>query len=160
MSYIGRDIEDAINIGIIQRSQIPETLLGNTNRQILSTLSCDIIKNSYNKDYIAISEDASDALKTLRAFNFENIYIHPKLKVESQKIKRSYRILFEILLEDYTKTKDSSYLWTRFLSNKNERYLSETSAVRSVIDYIAGMTDSFFVRTLEKLVVPKQIELF
>jgi len=160
MSYIGRDIEDAINIGIIQRSQIPETFLGNTNRQILSTLSCDIIKNSYDKDYIAISEGASDALKTLRAFNFENIYIHPKLKVESQKIKRSYRILFEILLEDYTRTKDSSHLWTRFLSNKNERYLSETSPARSVIDYIAGMTDSFFVKTLEKLVVPKQIELF
>lgn len=159
MSYVGRDIEDAIHLGILNRDQIPNTILGMSNREILGFLAADMISHSYDKDYIAISQEAYEALKTLRRFNFQHIYIHPKLKVESSKIKRSYRILFELLLEDLNEHKDKSYIWTHSLHKRSEKYLEETSAVQMVIDYISGMTDSFFVRTLEKVVVPKKIEL-
>ena len=159
MSYIGKDLEDAIHLKILQRHEIPETFLGNTNREILGVLAADIIRNSYEKDYIAISHEAFEALRSLRRFNFERIYTHPKLKVESCKIKHSYRIMFEWLLEDLKETKEKSYLWKHFLYNKGEKYLSETSPVQMVIDYIAGMTDDFFVRTLEKIVIPSKIQL-
>lgn len=159
MSYIGRDIEDAISLNILSRSQVPKTILGTTNPEILSFLASDIIKNSYEKDYIELSEDSYEALKVLRKFNFENIYIHPKLKVESQRVQRSYRILFELLLEDYQKNHENSYLWKHFLENKSHKYLTSTSNLQMVIDYISGMTDNFFIRTLEKLIVPTQIEL-
>lgn len=159
MSYIGRDIEDAINLGILSRQQVPKTILGTSNREILSVLATDMITNSYEKDFVAISEESYEALKTLRKFNFENIYMHPKLKVESQKIERSYRILFEVLLEDYKKLGKTSYLGKQYLHNKTERYLTNTSPVCLVVDYISGMTDNFFVRTLEQLIVPKRIEL-
>jgi dGTPase len=160
MSYVGRDIEDAINLGILSREEIPDTILGKSNRDILRTLASDVIVNSYEKDYIAISEEAYSALKTLRQFNFQKIYIHPKLKVESKKVKRSYRILFELLLEDLKKNGEKSFVWEQYVNNKSERYITQTPPVRMVVDYIAGMTDSFFVRTLEKLIVPKRIELF
>lgn len=160
MSYIGRDIEDAISIGIISPDQVPSTILGNSNREILQVLACDLIKNSYGQDYIAISKEINEALLTLRKFNFENIYVHPKLKMESVKVKRSYRILFEMLLHDYKNQNKKSYLWIDFLANKSENYLSNTSPVRMVIDYISGMTDTFFVRTLGNFIVPKQIEIF
>lgn len=159
MSYIGRDIEDAINLRIIQRSDVPKTFLGNTNREILGVLAADIIQNSYDKESIAISEEAYDALRILRRFNFQHIYIHPKLKVESSKIRYSYRILFEWLLQDLKDQKEQSYLWKQFLHKRHQNYLSQTSAVQMVIDYIAGMTDNFFVRTLEKIFVPAKIQL-
>lgn len=159
MSYVGRDIEDAISIGIITRNQIPDTFLGTTNRDILKNLATDIIANSYGTDFIALSQDAFDALKTLRTFNFRNIYNHPKLKVESAKIKKSYRILFEILLSGLEKEGEESYVWTNFLKNKSEKYHAESSNVQKVIDYIAGMTDSYFVRTLQKLIVPSEIHI-
>lgn len=159
MSYVGRDIEDAISLGILERSDVPRTFLGATNREILGVLAADIIKHSYNKDYIAISEEAYEALRTLRRFNFKHIYIHPKLKVESSKIKHSYRILFEWLLRDLEANKEQSYLWKHYLCKRSEKYLSQTSAVQMVIDYIAGMTDNFFVRTLERVIVPSKIEL-
>lgn len=159
MSYIGRDIEDAIQLGILNRNDIPLTVLGKSNREILSYLAADLIKNSYEKDYIAVSEIGYEALKTLRRFNFQNIYTHPKLKVESDKIKRSYRILFECLLEDYNENGQDSYIWNHYLRKRNQKYLEESSTVQMVIDYISGMTDSFFVRTLEKIIVPKKIEL-
>lgn len=159
LSYVGRDIEDAISIGILTRDKVPQTILGNTNRNILAVLASDLIHHSYGKDYISLSEEVYNALKSLRAFNFQNIYIHPKLKIESRKIKRSYRILFEMLLEDLEKQRENSHVWKDFVHSKSEKYIANTNPVQMIVDYIAGMTDSFFIRTLERLVVPRQIEL-
>lgn len=159
MSYIGRDIEDAISLGILDRKQVPETILGTSNREILSVLARDLIKSSYGKDYIAISEECFAALKVLRKFNFNTIYIHPLLKRESLRVKRGYRILFEFLLEDLQKEGESSFIWSEFLKKRSPGYLKETSTVDQVIDYISGMTDGFFVKTLERLMVPQQIDL-
>lgn len=159
ISYLGRDIEDAISLGILSRSAVPHTILGTYNREILSVVARDIIHNSYDKEYIALSENVYEALKVLRAFNFKNIYIHPKLKVESKKVQRSYRYLFETLLNDYQKNGPESYLERHFLKNKSAAYLSSSSPVQKVVDYLSGMTDSFFVRTLERILVPLQIEL-
>lgn len=159
MSYIGRDIEDAILLGILKREEVPQNPLGRTNGQILSTLAQDVIENSYEQDYIAISPGVYEALQDLRRFNFQHIYKHPKLKVESNKIKRSYSILFDLLIDDYNRKGEKSQLWLGFLHNKSERYLAETDQLQYVVDYIAGMTDSYFVRTLEKMIIPHRIEL-
>ncbi|ADI38788.1 Deoxyguanosinetriphosphate triphosphohydrolase-like protein [Waddlia chondrophila 2032/99] len=158
MSYLGKDIEDAINLGIIERRDVPETLLGKSNREILKALACDIISNSFEKNYIAISDEAFEALKILRVFNFERIYQDPSLKKESAKVKRSYRILFEYLLQDFERQQENSYLWKNFLENKPEAYLKESSPIQKTADFIAGMTDSYFIRTLEKVFVPTRIE--
>ncbi len=158
ISYLGRDIEDAINLGIIKREDVPQTSLGITNREILGVLAADIIQHSYQKDYIALSETSFQSLAELRRFNFKHIYNDPKLKVESSKIKASYRFLFEWLLKDYEINSQVSYLWKNFLHNKNKSYVQNTQASQLVIDYIAGMTDNFFVRTLEKIMIPKKIE--
>jgi dGTPase len=159
MSYIGRDIEDAISLGILHRDEVPKTILGVTNREILEVLASDIIRHSYHKEYIAISEEAYDALGILRRFNFQRIYTHPKLKVESSKIKSSYRILFEWLLNDFKGEKEHSYLQKHFLYKRDNKYLSQTSPVQIVIDFIAGMTDHFFIRTLEKIFIPSKIQI-
>jgi len=159
ISYLARDLEEAVNLGVIDREQVPDTFLGKTHQEILGILAVDMICHSDNKEYIAISEKAYEALRLLRHFNFQEIYLHPKLKVESFKIKHSYRILFESLLFDLKKNNEQSYLWKHFLYKRTQRYLSQTNPVQMVIDYIAGMTDRFFIRTLERLFVPSKIEL-
>lgn len=159
MSYVGKDIEDAISVGILSRTRVPKTILGTSNREILNVLARDIIDMSYEQDYIAISEEAFGALRIIRNFNFEHIYEHPRLKVESSKIKRSYRILFELLLEDLEKNREGSYIGKNFVASKNDHYKNCSTPIQMVVDYISGMTDSFFVRTLEKLAVPRRIDL-
>lgn len=159
ISYLGRDLEDAISLKILSRQDIPKSILGTSNREILATIARDIIEHSYERDYIAISDRVFEALLDLRRFNFANIYVHPKLKVESKKIERSYRYLFTALLEDYQKNQENSYLAQHYLKNKTEKYIAETAPVQKLIDYISGMTDSFFVRTLERFLVPRQINL-
>jgi dGTPase len=159
ISYLARDIEDAISLGIIKREALPKTILGTSNGEILSKAASDIIQNSYDQQYIALSDEVYDSLKIIRRFNFENIYTHPKLKVESKKIENAYRYLFDILLNEHEKNGEQSYLWKNFTHNKSERYKESTLPVQQLVDYIAGMTDSFFVRTLEKLLLPRPIEI-
>lgn len=159
ISYLGKDLEDAIRLGIIQRKEIPDTPLGKSNKEILSTLAADLIEQSFEKDYIALSEELFDALKELRAFNFQKIYIHPSLKKESAKIKRGYQILFENLLEDHEAKKEKSLLWQRYLHDKPEKYVTESSKEVLAVDFISGMTDQYFVRLLKQMVIPSVIEL-
>lgn len=159
ISYVGKDIEDAINLEIIQREAVPTTLLGKTNKQILTTIACDIIEQSYNQDYIALSPEVNAALVELRNFNFKNIYSSPKLKGESKKIKRSYRLLFEWLLEDLARNGKTSHIGSHFLPSKSEEYRETTTPVQVTIDYIAGMTDSYFIKILQKIFIPTAIEL-
>lgn len=159
MSYLGKDLEDAIHLGILDRKQIPQTILGDSNKQILGVLACDVIENSFGKEYIAMSGEVCEALKVLRRFNFENIYIHPLLKTESSKIERSYRILFESLLSDHMKNGKNGFLWKNFLWNRRPSYVESHTPERMIVDYISGMTDSYFVRTLEKFILPARIDL-
>ena len=55
ISYSGRDLEDAIRLGIINREEVPENItrvLGNSNRDIVNTLVLDVIANSKGNNYI------------------------------------------------------------------------------------------------------------
>lgn len=157
--YLGKDIEDAIRVGILKRQDLPKTALGSSNGEMLSRMSQDIIAQSFEQNSIGISEEMFEALKTLRKFNFEYIYSHKRLKTESEKIRRAYRLLFEILLEDYEKNDRNSHLWKDYLSTRTENYLKKYTPTQKIIDYIATMTDHYFINTLKKLILPKKIEL-
>ncbi len=159
ISYIGRDIEDAIHLNLIERSQVPETILKNNNADILTCIARDVIQMSYEKDYIALSEEVLEALKVLREFNFNYIYMHPKLKTQSKKIKQGYRILFDLLYEDLIENKELSYVHTHFAHNKPSKYLEQTTDAQMIVDFVAGMTDTYFINTLDSLIVPKRIKL-
>ena len=86
VAYIGKDIEDAIRLSIIDQKDIPSnitTILGNTNSQIVNTIVNDIIKNSINQNYIKLSENVFMALKELIEFNYKNIYLRERRSVSS-----------------------------------------------------------------------------
>jgi dGTPase len=159
ISYIGKDIDDALRLGLIKTEDIPKTCLGFSNRSILHVVAKDLLESSIGEQEIILSEEVFDSLKTLRQFNFERIYGHPKLKVESKRIESAYRYLFEVLLEDFIKHQESSHLFKEFLQHKSEDYLDKTSNVNRVVDYIAGMTDRFFVSMVESFILPRRISL-
>src|SRR5690606_29827101 len=60
IAYIGRDIEDAITVGLIKRTDLPRSIvrvLGDRNDQIINTLALDVIQQSYGQNYIGFSKD-------------------------------------------------------------------------------------------------------
>ncbi|MDP1835990.1 MAG: HD domain-containing protein [Chlamydiales bacterium] len=157
ISYLSRDLEDAISLNIITRDQVPHTLLSNTSQEILRRFAQDIIACSKGQNYVAMSEQMYESVATLRRFNFDFIYFDPRLKSESQKIQRGYAHLVDFLLDDLKQKGQDSYIWKDFLHNKESEYFADAPPERQVIDYVAGMTDGFFLRTLQKIFVPSPI---
>jgi len=149
IAYIGRDIEDAIRLDMIKRSDLPKEsvdILGNTNGTIVYNLVTDIINNSFQNGFIAFSREVSDALKRLKRFNLEHIYMNPKIKKHSGTIKKLFKMLFETYLEDIETENRSSVIFTGFLENMSEDYLNNYQKEEIVRDFIAGMTDQYFLR--------------
>jgi dGTPase len=149
ISYIGRDIEDAIRLGVIQRSDIPKSCvrrLGNTNGTIVFNLVSDVIKSSYQKPYVAFSDEISDALQMLKAFNLERIYMNPGIKTHLETIRNLFEMLFEKYLTDLVKRNTASVIFTQFLKDMSEEYMAGQNHQEIVRDFIAGMTDQYFLR--------------
>ncbi|MBC2713094.1 MAG: HD domain-containing protein [Desulfosarcina sp.] len=148
IAYIGRDLEDAIRLSILHRSDIPKSIvriLGNTNGTIVYRLVTDVIRNSHENHFVAFSPEISDALKALKKFNLERIYMNPKGKVHSAAIHQLFSMLFEMRLEDLETNNRSSDIVSGFLADMSESYIAGHSHPEIVRDYIAGMTDRYFL---------------
>ena len=148
IAYIGRDIEDAIRLNLIERSELPPDsveCLGNTNGTIVFNLVTDIIQTSFQKHYVAFSSDVSDALKRLKRFNLERIYLNPGIKTQSSNLKKLFGFLFEKYLSDIRHKDTSSVIFSRFLNGMSPAYSETHSSAEIVRDFIAGMTDEYFL---------------
>jgi len=160
ISYIGRDIEDAIRLNLIVRDEIPATcadLLGTTNGAIVYNLVEDVIKNSMDRNGVGFSPKVSEALSELKSFNYERIYQNPKIKSQVEKIGRMFETLFELYLEDFTKENRESDLFKGFLDGMSQEYIDTHSPAEVVRDFIAGMTDDFFMRQCQLRFLPQRM---
>ena len=148
IAYIGRDIEDAIRLNLIDRSEMPRTsveCLGNTNGTIVFNLVTDIIQTSFKKHYVAFSSGVSDALKGLKEFNLARIYHNPRIKKYSSNINKLFGFLFEQYLSEIKEKNTTSPIFRQFLNGMSPAYIETHSAAEVVRDFIAGMTDEYFL---------------
>ena len=162
IAYIGRDIEDAILLKIIKRSDIPNNckeILGETNRKIMKTLIMDLLNTSLHNDRIGYSEDIFEAFKELKRFNYNNIYSRRDMhKSEESKISymenltKQFNLIFENSLReledgnfkapifiDHVEYIDDEKFTTYFEPNKQNNNLKLVAR-----DFIAGMSDYYF----------------
>lgn len=158
IAYIGRDIEDAIELGLVRRDELPTActdVLGASNGTIVYTLVTDLLAHSMHvrdaamgesaNDYIGFSAEVGQALKTLKAFNYQRIYTNPAFKPDFVKIHRCYEQLFAHYLERLQRT-ESEGGDRDFLRSISADYIAKHSRAAMVRDYLAGMTDAFFLR--------------
>ena len=158
ISYIGRDIEDAIRLGLIQRRDIPEgcrSVLGNSNGTIVYNLVEDLVANSLDQPSLSFSVRVGDALKELKMFNRECIYKNAQVKQQTSKVQLMFSLLFEKLYGDLEKNKQDSFIYEEFLGKMSADYQAKTPAAGMVRDFIAGMTDEFFMDQCYKHLIPK-----
>jgi dGTPase len=149
IAYIGRDIEDAIRLGLIARADLPDVavkVLGSTNGTIVYNLVTDVIRHSYRQPYLRFSTDVSEALKTLKAFNLERIYMNPSIKRHTLKIEQLFVLLFNRYMKDLQINNRESVIFKNYLKDMDRRYLDEHRPAEIVRDFIAGMTDRYFLQ--------------
>ncbi len=154
IGYIGRDIEDAITLKLISRAEIPDAcrnILGDKNGSIVYRLVADLITNGSNNDAIFFSDDIALALQMLKKFNYERIYRNPVIKKDYETIRICYRVLFETYMQDLHGAKQHSPVFTDFLDDKPPTYRECHQPAEIVRDFIAGMTDNYFLRAAAAL---------
>jgi dGTPase len=163
ISYIGRDIEDAILLKIINRENIPndcKIILGDTNRKIMNTLIMDLLNYSLRNDIIGYSEDIFEALKALKQYNYENIYARRNLyntldetnESYYEKLKEKFQVIWEVSLKDLRDENYNSpifkdhieYIDDSDYSTYYKPLMSQNRLNIIVRDYIAGMSDKYF----------------
>ncbi len=152
IAYIGRDIEDAIRLGIISKNDIPNSItnvLGDNNSDIINTLVLDIINNSYNLPYIKLSPKVFKALKDLKEFNYTHIYKNANTKETIILYEKMFRHLFQVYHTQITNSDQDAHICKNYLNTMDKTYIENTSVSRIIIDYLAGMTDDYFKRQYE-----------
>ncbi|THB76195.1 MAG: HD domain-containing protein [Desulfobacteraceae bacterium] len=148
ISYIGRDMEDAVRLDLIKREEIPgqcQAILGSTNGTIVHHLVTDLISTSMRQPFIGFSDPVADALKTLKHFNYTRIYLNPKIKSHLEPVEGIFAHLFERFLKDLETGSTTSPVFCDFLNGMSEEYIDTHTHAQIVRDYISGMTDSYFI---------------
>ena len=154
IAYIGKDIEDAVTMGVIGFDEIPKDItdiLGVGNKDTLNTLVMDVINNSYGKDYISMSPKVFDALVKLKDFNYKNIYSKANTEEMLKHYEEMFRCVFDKSLNAVMVDDKNADIFKVYLNHMSANYLESTSDERKVIDYISGMTDDFLISQYEKI---------
>ncbi len=146
IAYINHDIDDAMRGGIIYPTDIPIRIsetLGFTHGERIETLTLDVIESSREGDAIRQSEPIAAAMAELESFMFESVYFNPRAKGEEGKAEDMICLLFEYYIKHTDK-----------LPPEYQDILLREGAQRAVVDYIAGMTDTYAVEKFGELFIP------
>ena len=150
IAYVGRDIEDAVRAGIMDFDDIPPAIistLGSSNSQIIHTLVTDLVHHSLHQDMIQISNEIGQAMEALLQENVQRIYQSEKIKKYEARVKLTIEGLFDgftAALTDSEKAENSGNpAFQALIKYEREHLLKNRSNEQIVVDYIAGMTDSF-----------------
>ncbi|MGO9620440.1 MAG: deoxyguanosinetriphosphate triphosphohydrolase family protein [Desulfobaccales bacterium] len=160
ISYIGRDLEDAITLSLIRREELPPEVagrLGRTNGAIVYSLVTDLLRHSFDKDYVGYSPEVGALLKQLKEFNYQRIYDNPRIKAQTSKIEALCQRLFQRFLEDLAQDRRDSPIYRDFLAPLDPLYRESHQPAEIVRDFLASMTDAYFLRTSQELFFPQPL---
>jgi len=147
IAYINHDIDDAMRGGVIYPTDIPvriSQVLGYTHGERIDTLTMDVVEASREGDVIRQSPEVANAMAELKDFMFQNVYFNPLAKGEEGKAQDMLCLLFDY----YVKHTDR-------LPPEYQDILLREGAQRAVVDYVAGMTDTYAVEQFERLFIPR-----
>lgn len=173
LSYLGRDIEDAITLGILDKKlkELHEVLkldkdVKINNTVILNMFIKDLCENSSLENGLCFSDEKFEMLNNLKEFNYKNIYLSEKTLGSVDYFELVLNKLFwflsrmnfrdddmkkicPVLADDFNK-----WLKEFFSLDINHKYMviTDSEFLQAVIYYIAGMTDNFAIETYNKII--------
>lgn len=158
IAYIGKDRQDAARANLIAESDFNEKGLGEYNAQIMNNLTVNIIENSYGKDYIKLDENHFRDLQKVKSDNYRLVYKTDfAMKYLTDCVKPMMEQLFKRLLDDVVAKDENSYIYKHHILYVDKPYYrrrkpyTEEAPEQIVIDYIASMTDDYFIDLYKKL---------
>ena len=152
IAYLGKDRQDAEKADILTTDAYEDCAIGTYNAEIINNLIVNIVENSYGKPYIQLDAIHFEALKKAKADNYDLIYKNDTVRAEVQStVRPMMRELYEKLLSDLQKENKSSPIFTHHIDYVNKAHYKrempyeQTEPNQIVVDYLASMTDDYFV---------------
>ncbi len=157
IAYINHDIDDALRGNIIREEDLPKeatALLGHNHGERINALVRGVVDHSLNNDQVSlcpgitIDPEVGHAMDLLREFMFRAVYTGSKAKEEEAKAER----LMQRLFHHFTQNPDHIPPEYGFV-------MQMEGVERAVLDYLAGMSDTYVVNLYREIYLPKGWEL-
>lgn len=161
IAYLGKDRQDARKaqkLDIDGKFSMSE--IGTNNSEIINNLTIDILEHSYRKDYLMLSGTAFNALKAAKKENYEYIYKSEDLESKYNGIiKPMFKDIYDKMLSDVVSKNTKSVIYRHHIENIDTYYkyynktiaYSQTEPNQIVCDFIASMTDDYFIDLHDRL---------
>lgn len=155
IAYLGKDRQDAVKIGLVSDTEqsYQKSMIGNQNAEIINNMIVNIVENSYGKPYLKMDDDFFAAFSAGKKENYEIIYQSDKLEnVYKNDIYPMMEQIYERMLADAKSHNKDSFLYKHHIDYIKDltKYYSAVDYEDNdpndiVVDYIASMTDDYFV---------------
>ena len=169
IAYLGKDRQDAKKLGLIEsEGEFGSAVIGKTNAEIINNMIVNIIENSYGRDYIKMDDEYFEAFSFAKKENYQKIYLSDKIEnVYKNKIYPMFDELYDELLKQAKSGSEDTFFYRHHLKyiediTKPYRRLKsyrEESFEEMVVDYLASMTDDYFVELYEHLFPDSEIKV-
>ncbi len=155
IAYLGKDRQDAMILGI----ELPEAfennpVLGSSNAEFISNIITNVISNSYEQPYLKLDEQVAEALAHEKRANYNSIYALQDGKEPYPTIKEMFEEIYVRLLSDVQQHREDSPVFRHHIRHIFKGFRREEELKRDylkeepnqiVVDYIASMTDDYFI---------------
>ena len=153
IAYVGKDRQDAIRAGICTEESFDDGLGGAYNAWALRIFIADVVEHSVGRDRIQMSEEAYLELKRAKRENYERIYgVSEVNEGLNREMSELFEHLYESVYADLASKNMRAPVFRHHIAHVtswNERYMGtydwESDLDRTVVDYIASMTDDYFM---------------
>ncbi len=152
IAYLGKDRQDAMRAKITEESMFVNEDIGSINAEIINNLVVNVIENSYEKPYIKLDSKHFKALQKSKMENYQKIYYAaaPLASLDTT-VKPMMAEIYGQLLDDLKNGNKYSPIYTHHIDYVNAAHYKRTIPYEMlepnqiVIDYIASMTDNYFI---------------
>ena len=149
IAYVCHDFEDALSAGVVEASELPDsvaTRCGSQRGEQLGTFIESLVHASMERGEVCMDEEMADALAEFRLFNYQHIYLRPDSLEQGEAVVAVLRALVDHFIDAPEEIPSVE------LSD-----LDDIGRRRAAVAYVGGMTDRFaFDIARSRLAYPEQ----
>ncbi len=145
IAYLAHDAQDAMRAGVLKRDEVPQPVLdrfGEPGAPWIKSMIDAVVDNAVEVGRVAMADDDLAIMNQLRDFMFRHVYLRPESQAQANRAIRIIRDLVDHFAENIDQI-PVGYA------------LPDDPPVQQAVDYVAGMTDRYAMRTWERLFLPR-----
>ena len=148
IAYLTHDVSDALRAGVLEYHDLPVrtlTTFGATSREWIASMISAVVETSEKTGQVMMDEERLEVMGELRDFMFERVYLNPESESQKQKAILVIQDLVGYYSDHPHEVPDSFTM-------------PDASPLTRAIDYVAGMTDRFALKTHDRLFRPTLLD--